>query len=172
MGNILNKKRIGYLTKLKRAFPQMKMFSRNFREFKRRIAVNLYFTAKTRTRCCGKYLPHDQLASLYKRVKIGINMHHSFGPSNIREYQLPANGVMQICDCPEGLDQVFKVGKEVVLYRSIEEAIELIQYYLDNDEERKKIAAEGFKRAIKDYNREITFLRALKDIENGMAEEG
>lgn len=99
-------------------------------------------------------------------------MNDSYGPSTIRTYQLPANGVMQVCDCPEGLDQVFDVGKEIVVYHSIDEAIDLIKYYLDNDEERKKIAAEGFKRAIKDYNRETTFLRALKDIERGMLEEG
>lgn len=164
-------KRRDKLIKLKRAFPQMKLFSRDFREFKWRVPVNLYFTARTGTWCCGKYLRHDQLSSLYQRVKIGINEHPLFGPSTIRTYQLPANGVMQVCDCPEGLDHVFKVGKEVVLYHSIDEAIELIQYYLDNDEERKKIAAEGFERAIKDYNRETTFLKALKDIEKGMTEE-
>ena len=172
VGGVLSKKRRGYLIKLKHAFPQMKIFSKNFRTRKYRIPINLYFTVKTGTWCWGEYLPHDQLASLYQRVKIGINIHWSYGPSNIRTYQLPANGVMQICDCPEGLNQVFKVGKEVVVHHSIDEAIDLIQYYLDNDEERKKIAAEGFKRAIKDYNREITFLRALKDIEKGMREEG
>jgi len=166
------KKRRDYLIKLKRAFPQMKIFDRIFRSPKYRIPINLYFTVKTKTWCWGEYLPHHQLASLYQRVKIGINIHLSYGPVSVRTYQLPANGVMQICDCPEGLNQVFKVGKEVVLYHSIDEAIDLIQYYLDNDKERKKIAAEGFKRAIKDYTTEITFLRALKDVEKGMSEEG
>ena len=111
------------------------------------------------------------MSSLYQNVKIGINMHWSYGPSNIRTYQLPANGVMQICDCSEGLNQIYKVGKEVILYNSIAEAIELIQYYLKNDEERKKIATMGFKRAIRDYNREKTFLRALKDIKIGISEK-
>jgi spore maturation protein CgeB len=158
-------KRKEEIMKLKHAFPKMKIFSRDFRTLRHRIPFNIYFAVKSRTWFWGEYLPRDQLASLYQRVKIGININDTYGPSTIRTYQLPANGVMQICDCPEGLNQVFKVGKEVVVYHSIDEAIDLIKYYLNNDEERKKIAAEGFMRAIKDYNRETTFLIALKDIE-------
>lgn len=117
-------------------------------------------------------LPMDRLVPLYQRSKIGINMHMSFGPSNVRLYQLPANGVMQICDCSEGLSQVFEIGKEVVTYHSIEEAIELIKYYLENDDERKKIASAGFKRVMKDYRRITTFSKAIEKIKKGMLEEG
>ncbi|MBA7507592.1 hypothetical protein ES706_06312 [subsurface metagenome] len=99
-------------------------------------------------------------------------MHLSFGPSNKRTSQLPANGVMQICDCPEGLGQVFKIGKEVIVYHSIEEAIELIRYYLRHDDERKKIAAAGYKRTMKDYKGLNTFCQAMNKVKKGMLEDG
>jgi spore maturation protein CgeB len=118
-----------------------------------------------------EHLPMDELVPLYQRCKIGINMHLSFGPSNVRTYQLPANGVMQICDCPEGIGNIFKVGKEVITYHTIEEAIKLIRYYLAHDNERKKIAVAGFKRAMKDYKRLITFSKAIEKIKKGMLEE-
>ena len=52
VGEVLLKKRRDYLTKLKRAFPQMKIFSRSFKTKKNKLLINLYFTAKTRTLCC------------------------------------------------------------------------------------------------------------------------
>lgn len=118
-----------------------------------------------------KELLVDELVPLYQRCKIGINVHLSFGPSNRRTHQLPANGVMQICDCPEGLHQVFEIDKEVVVYHSIEEAIELIGYYLEHDDERKEIAAAGFRRAMRDYRRITTFSKAMEKVNEGMLED-
>lgn len=166
---------------LKKTFPQMKIYGRNYwksiggnginalrrgsfpkEEFKE-ILAGLWRV---------KELPMNELVPLYQRCKIGINIHLSFGPSNVRTYQLPATGVMQICDCPEGLGQVFEIGKEVVTYHSIEEAIELIKYYLEHEEERKEIAAAGFKRVMKDYKRITTFSKAIEKIKRGMLGEG
>ena len=118
------------------------------------------------------YLPDDELIPSYQRTKIGINLHLSYGPINLRLYQLPANGVMQICDCPEGLGEVFEIGKEVVVYHSIEEAVELIKYYLEHDDERKKIAAAGFKRVMKDYKDLTIFNKVIEKIKKGMVEDG
>jgi spore maturation protein CgeB len=117
-------------------------------------------------------LSMDALVPLYQRTKIGINIHMSYGPSNVRTYQLPANGVMQICDCREGLGDVYKIGKEVICYDTVKEAIDLIQYYLVHENERKEIAAAGFKRTMRDYKRVTTFNRAIEQIKIGMLEDG
>jgi spore maturation protein CgeB len=58
------------------------------------------------------------------------------------------------------------------VYHSSAEAIELIDYYLENDQERKKIAAAGFKRVIKDYRRIDTFSHALTLVLEGMQDCG
>jgi hypothetical protein len=166
---------------LKRAFPQMKIYGRGYWKNIGYSGVNALrrgnfpkeaFKAILAGLWRVKELPMDELIPLYRRCKIGINIHMSFGPSNGRTYQLPANGVMQICDCPEGLGDVFEIGKEVVTYHSVEEAIELIKYYLEHDNERKKIAAAGFKRTMKDYKRITTFSKAIEKIKQGMLEDG
>lgn len=118
------------------------------------------------------YLPDEELVPVYQRTKIGINVHESYGPCNRRLYALPANGSMQICDCPEGLDQVFEIDKEVVVYHSIKEAVELIRYYLEHDDERKKIAAAGFKRVMKDYKNLTIFNQIIEKIKKGMLKDG
>lgn len=175
------------LAEIKKAFPQMKVYGRgwNWKAFiaSPRSYRKMYghwewrtFSGALKALLLGlwrvKELPGDELVPLYQRCKIGLNIHLSFGPINRRMYQLPANGVMQVCDCPEGLGQVFKIGKEVIVYHSIEEAIELIRYYLEHDDERKKIAAAGFKRTMKDYKRLNTFCQAMDKIKKGMLEDG
>jgi hypothetical protein len=117
-------------------------------------------------------LPQNSFVQTYQNTKIGINMHLSGELGNGRLYQLPMNGVMQICDCADILCEVFEPGKEIIGYNTIEEAIELIKYYFEHDEERKKIATAGFKRAIKDYKYSGILYNMLEKVKKGMIEDG
>jgi hypothetical protein len=112
------------------------------------------------------YLPVGEDIEFLKKTKIGPNFHLSTGPINFRTFYLPANGVMQICDNKKHLGQIYKLGEEVVGFDTVEECIELCRYYLDHDEERRHIAAEGWKRAITDYNEIAVFEKFfIKNIE-------
>jgi len=105
-------------------------------------------------------LPEEERVNLFQRSKIGINFHNSTGPINFRTYYLPANGVLHICDNKRYLGHIFELGKEVVGFDTVEEAIELTHYYLSHDDERRQIAAAGWERAIRDYN-EIAVFNSL-----------
>jgi hypothetical protein len=110
------------------------------------------------------FLPESHRVPLLQRTRIGINVHNSTGPINFRTFYLPANGVMQICDNKSHLGKIFSLGEEVVGYDSMEEAIELTRYYLDHDDERRRIAAAGWRRATRDYNEIACFRRVVAEI--------
>ena len=120
----------------------------------------------------SRYLPDECLVGTYRSTKIGLNIHESFGPCNRRMFALPASGVMQICDCPEGLSEVFEVGKEVIVYRTPKEAAELIRYYLEHDAERQAIAAAGYRRVTRDYLSHLVFERIMARVRDSMASDG
>jgi glycosyltransferase involved in cell wall biosynthesis len=115
-------------------------------------------------------LPQSQFVATYQRTKIGINMHMSYGPSNLRMWQLPINGVMQITDNPKGTEELFELNKEIVCYENgdMDEAIDKIKYYLDHNDERIAIARAGYERALRDYSYEKCFLSSIKEIEKGI----
>ena len=46
------------------------------------------------------------------------------------------------------LDQIFKEDEEIVFYSTKEEALEKIQFYLNNDQERNRIAEHGYKKVV------------------------
>lgn len=113
----------------------------------------------------GGFLPEAERVPLLQRTKIGINIHNSTGPINFRSFYLPANGVLQICDNRNHLGKVFEVGKEVVGFETIDEAIDLCRYYLEHDRERCEIAAAGWKRALVDYNEVASFQYLVRAVD-------
>jgi spore maturation protein CgeB len=111
-------------------------------------------------------LPREKETEMLKRTKIGPNIHNSTGPINLRTFYLPANGVMQICDNKSHLGKLFELNKEVVGFDTIEECIDLCRYYLEHDDKRREIAANGWKRVMADYTEEKVFARTFGLISN------
>jgi spore maturation protein CgeB len=105
-------------------------------------------------------------AALYYRTRIGINMHFSTRPTetgNMRMYEVPAHGMMLLCDKAgrNAHEQIFEPGKEAVFYDSMDDALEKIEYFLQHDEERERIARAGFARVHRDYDGELNLKRLL-----------
>jgi spore maturation protein CgeB len=111
------------------------------------------------------YLPPGREAEYLKKAKIGPNFHNSTGPINFRTFYLPANGVMLLCDNKRFLGQIYELDIEAVGFDDVKECIELCEYYISHDKERREIAARGWKRAISDYNEIAVFDRLVRHIE-------
>jgi spore maturation protein CgeB len=98
------------------------------------------------------FIPWDEVCNSYRNAQIGWNIHNSSGPINFRTFELPAYGVMQICDNKANLGKIFQLDKEVVGFDTIDECIEKTQYYLDHQEEQREIALAGWHRWKNEYN--------------------
>lgn len=93
-----------------------------------------------------------ELKHIYENTKIGWNIHNSTGPINRRLFTLAGFGCFQICDNKTGLGQIFDLGKEIIGFNTIPEAVDLTRYYLEHDDERQLIAYNGWKRFWRDYH--------------------
>ena len=82
---------------------------------------------------------------------------------NMRLYEATGAGALLITDYKDNLNDLFEVGKEVVAYRSHEECVELIKYYLQNPAEAEAIALAGQQRTLKDHTYKLR-LEAVADI--------
>ena len=71
---------------------------------------------------------------------------------------------MQLCDNNSHLGQLFELGKEVVGFDTVDEAIDLGRYYLAHERERREIAAAGFARSVRDYNEVAVFRRIERHV--------
>jgi spore maturation protein CgeB len=82
-----------------------------------------------------------------------LNHHADFLPyaNNLRLFEATGVGTLLITDWKKNLHEMFDPGKEVVAYRTSEECAEMIQYYLEHDEEREAIARAGQQRTLRDH---------------------
>lgn len=81
----------------------------------------------------------DDCADIYRKTKIVLNP-PTRGDFNMRHAEAAATGSFQITEAVPGLLDIFKEGESTVTYKTVEEAIEKIAYYLEHEEERERIA--------------------------------
>ena len=134
------------------------------------LKKNIYFNLKYGFPGWVTPVPFTHYVPLYQRAKIGINVHNrgDYTVGGYRMFDLPANGVMQISDGGQYLEQFFSVGEEVVSYGDADELIDKVQYYLAHDEERERIALNGFRRVQKDYRIAELLVKVGDLIKKGM----
>jgi spore maturation protein CgeB len=75
-----------------------------------------------------------------------------------RVYEVPASGGFVLTNNSPQLTKLFRVGEEIISYSNEKEIKKLIEYYLNNPEERKKVSLRGRERVL----REHTYLQRLK----------
>ena len=89
----------------------------------------------------------------YERVKSGVNH---------RTFEIPAcMGALQIAQWNKNIFDFFEEDKEIVTFKTIEELIEKIKYYIDNEDERLKIVQKAYEK-----NLNNTYFNRIKNIIN------
>lgn len=77
-----------------------------------------------------------------------------------RNFEIPLVGGFQLSNYVIGLEEYFNIGSEIAIYSNVNDCAKQINYYLNNELERKNIAALGFVRA----NHEHRFINRLEKI--------
>lgn len=67
-----------------------------------------------------------------------------------RCFEIPVTKTMMVAPYTEDLATMFEADKEIVFYKNKEEFVEKIEYYLNNPDEREKIAEAAYKRILHD----------------------
>lgn len=89
------------------------------------------------------------------RSKITINVHADVASGlagNIRMFESTGMGALLITEDAPNIRELYEPGKEVITYKSTEDLIELINYYIDQPQERESIAQAGQARTLKDHS--------------------
>ena len=67
-----------------------------------------------------------------------------------RNFEIPANGGLQLSHYTLELEDYFKIGKEILIYSSVDELEKQIQFLIDDNALAQRIRLKGYKRAL--YN--------------------
>lgn len=74
-----------------------------------------------------------------------------------RPFEIAACGGFCISGYADDFESYYKENEEMVFYRSTDDLIQKIRYYLDRPEEREKIARAGYERTFREHTAEKRF---------------
>lgn len=115
VGHVNSPNRVDFLDTMFRSFPNFFFGQRRFHE------------------ACQKYAE--------SKIVLNIAMKED---TNMRVFETLGSKGFLLTDRVPYIEELFEDGKHLVLYNSLEEAVDKAKYYLAHDEEREKIAQAGY----------------------------
>jgi len=110
----------------------------------------------------------DDMVNAINSYKIHFNKNIS-DDINYRTFETTGCGTFLLTNYTPGLEKLFDIGKEIVVYNDLNDLDNKVRYYLDNEEEREKIAKSGYERSKKDhtyYERAKKLIKIINENEN------
>lgn len=130
----------------------------------------LQYEYKIKRRKLGKRINNykikpNQVNRVYNDSKICLNIHHTQNKKglNPRTFEILGAGGFQLVDYKEKLEEIFELGEELVAYTDKNDLLKKIDYYLDNEDERRKIAKKGHKKVIENHTFKKRAKRIIED---------
>ena len=111
------------------------------------ISFGLYTNSKTDLPNCGTCGYSDMMPCVFNASRINLNISlrsiHSGAP--LRVIDIMASGGFVLSNYQSELAEMFAQDKEIVMFRDLGEALLKINYYLEHEDERQRIADAGAK---------------------------
>lgn len=86
----------------------------------------------------------------------------------LRVLEIMACGGFALVNYQEDIAKEFEEGKELVMYRSLQELTDKVDYYLTHEEERQAIARSGYEKVLRDYNYAAKLRKILETRPSGV----
>lgn len=103
----------------------------------------------------GKWVSSNEVIELLKKSKIVINLHQNKSylntMANLRVYEATSCKALLISDWWADLPKFYRIGKEIIVYRSKDDLVQKVRFYLKNELLRAKIANAGYLKTFKEH---------------------
>lgn len=119
-----------------------------------RVRGTAWGHARDRRRLAGKVelglvpQPDYEKAIVATKVNLGIVSTMNRNETSGRSFEIPAAGGFLLAKRTSEHLAMYEEGKEAEFYDSVDELVEKARYYLEHEEERKRIAANGQRRCL------------------------
>lgn len=108
----------------------------------------------------NKRITTEETVDIYNAAKINLNLHSSsyhygINPEgdfvNPRTFEIAACTGFQLLDDRSDLINLFKVNEEIIVFKSLDEMKEQIEFYLQNSDLRDVIAQRSYQRVLSEH---------------------
>jgi len=119
------------------------------------------------------FVPEEELNSLFAQSEINLGFSRIAGDDpatpgvtqvKLRDFEVPLAGGFYLVEWVKEYDEFFNAGVEVETWRTREELIDKLRYYLSHDAERRRIALAGSKRAVAEHTWDKRFAMLFAEL--------
>lgn len=105
-------------------------------------------------RCCGTVDYFDEMPYVFAASKINLNISVKGIQSGVplRAFDVMASGGFLLSNYQHELVELFSYGDEMVVYESMEDAVEKCRFYLKHEDLRQQIALAGRKKVFEEHD--------------------
>ena len=117
-----------------------------------------------KVKICPALSYSSELPIAYNLSKINLNitLHTITSGIPLRVFDIMGSGGFMLSNFQPELEELFEIGKEIEVYRNLEELEEKVSFYLTHENERARIAHRGLDKVIRFHNYETCVERILK----------
>lgn len=115
--------------------------------------------------CMGPVDYYSEMPYVFAASDINLNISVKGIQSGVpqRAFDILASGGFLLSNYQQELVELFSYGEEMVVYESLEDAVEKCNFYLSNQELRGKIARKGRERVLTEHNM-VDKIRYMMDV--------
>ena len=81
-----------------------------------------------------------------------------------RNFEIPATKTFMLSEYTDDLNSMFKQGEEAEYFKTKEEMLQKIKYYLEYNEKRERIASGGYQRLLKDGHEVLDRVKEILEV--------
>lgn len=125
-------------------------------------------------RVAGPSLPLEELVKTYSRSHLSLGFstvgdqrygsRHKIRQVHMRDFEAPMSGACYFTEHQEELSLFYRVDEEIITYRSREELLEKVRYYLAHPDLAEAVRRAGHARASRDHTWKERFVQLFKAI--------
>ena len=98
------------------------------------------------------------------RINLSTCLHSIGSGVPLRVFDIMGAGGFIITNYQPELEELFEIGKEIVVYHNFDEMKELVEYFLQHEEERMKILISGYRRVSENYSYKVAVKKIFDNV--------
>lgn len=117
---------------------------------------------------------HIEMSKVFKLSKINLNMTRIFVESGLpqRVFDVLGSQGFLVSNYKRDLEDLFSIGKDLVMYRDLKDLTELIEYFLQHEEKRLEIAQNGYEKVKNEHTYEIRLKKMMSLVKTRLPSKG
>jgi spore maturation protein CgeB len=114
-----------------------------------------------------------EMPKIFRIAKVNLNITRAFVETGLpmRVFDVLGSKGFLVTNNKIDIYRLFKEGRELVVYRDIKDLLEICKYYLEHDNERKRIMMQGFETIKKSHTYKIRLKKMMEIVNHSLASQ-